>query len=75
MTTELYIAEMLYLNEADSHRYLVGVYSTQELAKHAGEIEKSWNTIHYELQIKKVILDAIDPEKLDWYRQSDPSGK
>jgi len=75
MTKELYIVEMLRLSEADSHYYFLGAYSNQELAELAGEVEKSWLALSYSYRVRKIELDVIDPEKLDWHRQSEPTGK
>jgi len=70
MTTEIYIVEMLRLSEADSHYYFLGAYSNQESAELAGEVEKAWLALSYQYRVRKVELDVIDPEKLDFYNQS-----
>ena len=75
MPEELYSVEMRRLSEADSHHYFLGVYSTLEKATLAGEVEKTWRVLKYEFNIRTIILDEIDSEKLDWHQQCDPNGK
>ena len=63
----LYITEMLRWGSQETHHYIVGIYSTYELAKTAGEVEKSWRGgTKYEYQIiEKTLDDILDPEKVD----------
>ena len=58
-----FITEMLHCGCPD--HYIIGAYSTRELAAHAGEVEKSWRAGKYEYRIVEVIIDApIDDEML-----------
>lgn len=60
-----FITEMLRWGDTETHHYIVGAYSTRELAAHAGEVEKSWRAGKYEYRIVEVIIDApIDDEML-----------
>ncbi len=53
-----FITEMLRWGDTETHHYIVGAYSTRELAIHAGEVEKSWRAGKYEYRIVEVIIDA-----------------
>ena len=67
----IFITEMLPDIDPETHHYIVGAYSTRELAKHAGEVEKSWRAGKYEYRIVEVIIDApIDEEMASNHRNT-----
>lgn len=63
----LYVTEMLRWGSEESHHYVVGVYSTHNLAVFAGEVEKTWRGgIKYDYRVVPVKLNAaVDTEKLE----------
>ena len=54
----IFVLEMLRWGEDDTHHYIVGAYSTHEIAQAAGEIEKSWRGGKYEYNIVYVPVNA-----------------
>ena len=65
----LYVTEMLRWGESDSHHYVLGVYSTHNLAAFAGEVEKTWRGgTKYDYRVVPVKLNAaVGQEQLDYH--------
>lgn len=64
----LFVTEMLRWGESDSHHYVLGVYSTHNLAVFAGEVEKSWRGGKYDYRVVEVKLNAaVGPEQLEYH--------
>lgn len=60
----MYITEMLRWGNDESHHYILGVYSTREAAAFAGETEKSWRGVKYDLIIfDEAALDAVSGQE------------
>lgn len=60
---EIYITEMLRWGKTETHHYVVGAFSTKELAEAAGDVEKSWRGGKYEYKVILCIIDDKMPEK------------
>lgn len=64
--TKVWVCEMLRWGASESHHYVLGVYTSEALAKQAGEVEVSWRGGKYDYRILQVMLDApIAQEKID----------
>lgn len=69
----LYITQMLRWNSDGSHHYIVGVYSSREGARFAGEVEKSWRGGKYDYRIVPVELDAaVGPDECAYHTSCMP---
>ena len=55
---------MLRWGDREAHSYIIGVFSTRELAHLAGEAEKTWRAVKYEFSISQHELDFIHEDKL-----------
>ncbi len=72
---KVWIVEALRYGDREKHSYIVGAFNSKELAKYAGEIEEAWrggNKYFCEVSCME-IEDKPDKEKLDWYKETDPS--
>lgn len=68
---KLYVTEALRWGDRESHSYVVGVYSTREQAKLAGDAERSWRGGKYECVVTEFELDFLNTEKLDYHKECD----
>lgn len=56
----LYVTEMLRYGDREKHSYVLGVFSSEEKAEYAGDVEKSWRACKYEPRVTKLELDTVD---------------
>ena len=70
MSNVLYVVEMLRWGDRERHSYVIGVFTTRELAVIAGEAEVSWRAGKYEYDINEYQLDFIPEKKLENYKQT-----
>lgn len=54
----------------EGHHYLLGVYSTKDYAKYAGDVEKSWRGGKYSPFIQQFSTDEEIPEEYVKYHEA-----
>ena len=57
----IFVVEMVHFSGRESHSYVVGVFSSRNLASKVGEAHKIWSSDKYEYKITPVVLDNVDP--------------
>ena len=60
----LFVVEMLRYGDREAHSYVIGVYSTREMAETAGKAEVIWRGHKYEYVVSVFQLDYIPDKKL-----------
>lgn len=59
----MWVVLMQRWGEAEGHHYLLGVYSSKDYAKYAGDVEKSWRGGKYSPFIQQFSMDEEIPEE------------
>ena len=57
---KIYVVEMLRYGDHESHHYIIGAYSTTELAQSAGAVERSWRGGKYEPRVEEIEIDNVN---------------
>lgn len=60
----VFVTEMLRYGDRESHSYVIGVYSTREMAETAGKAEEIWRDRKYDFVVSVFQLDYIPDKKL-----------
>lgn len=69
----VYVTEMLRWGSEEDHHYIVGVYSSHDVAEFAGDAEKSWRGGKYEFKIHQIKIDnKIPDEVINYHMQCVP---
>lgn len=61
---------MLRYGDRESHSYIIGIYSTKELAENAGKAERIWRGFKYEYAITEFEVDFYPTDKMEYYKTS-----
>lgn len=66
----MFVVEMLRWGDRELHSYVIGIYSTRELAESAGIAEREWRGNKYEYAISEFNVDFCAHDKMELYKKS-----
>lgn len=66
----MFVVEMLRWGDRESHSYVIGIFSTKELAESAGKAEQIWRDNKYEYAISEFNVDLYPKDKVEYYNKS-----
>ena len=69
----MFVVEMLRWGDRESHSYVIGIFSTKELAESAGKAEQIWRDNKYEYAISEFNVDFYPEDKVEYYNKSKSS--
>lgn len=63
----VYVVTMQRWGDDESHNYVIGVFSSQEDAFEAGDVERSYRGCKYEPKVIECTLDDFDKKKIKYH--------
>lgn len=66
----MFVVEMLRWGDRESHSYVIGIFSTKELAEDAGKAEQIWRADKYEYVVSEFNVDFYPTDKMEFYNKS-----
>ena len=66
----MFVVEMLRWGDRECHSYVIGIFSTKDLAEDAGKAEQSWRDSKYEYTISEFDVDLYPKDKVEYYKKS-----
>lgn len=64
---KIYVVTMHRWGDDESHNYVLGVFSSQEKALEAGDIERTYRGCKYEYKVTESVIDGFDESKIKYH--------
>ena len=65
----MFVVEMLRWGDRESHSYIIGIFSTKDLAESAAKAEQIWRDNKYEYTISEFNVDLYPKDKVEYYKK------
>jgi hypothetical protein len=65
----MFVVEMLRWGDRECHSYVIGIFSTKDLAEDAGKAEQTWRDSKYEYAISEFNVDLYPKDKVEYYKK------